>query len=67
MAAGCEWGFIESMNKKASNMSLSRWNAGEGKIHQDHLASKILLHYSRYHSGQDSSFVLLRLKAPRRE
>ena len=60
-------GLIAPMNKKTSYMTLSRRNAGEGKIHEDHLASKILLHYSRYHGGQDSPFVLLRLKAPRRE
>jgi hypothetical protein len=41
-------------------MSLSDKNPAEGKIHQDHLASKILTHYSRYHPSQNVPFIPLK-------
>jgi hypothetical protein len=51
------WVFTRLMNKHLSRMSLSDKNPAEGKIHQDHLATKILTHYSRYHLSQNQPFV----------
>jgi len=52
--------FTPRMNKHLSRMSLSDKNPAEGKIHQDHLASKILTHYSRYHPSQNVPFIPLK-------